>query len=41
VQITLTGADDKLAQIDRRRPATAVDLGIPTVTKAGDHPGRI
>jgi hypothetical protein len=26
--ISLTGANDKLAQIDRRQPAT-VDLGVP------------
>ena len=30
LQISLTGANDKLAQIDRR-PNTIVDLGIPAV----------
>jgi hypothetical protein len=33
LQISLAGADDKLAQIDRRRHAIAVDLGIPATRK--------
>jgi hypothetical protein len=34
LQISLTGAEEKIAQIDRRpHTRTAVDLGIPTITK--------
>jgi len=29
LQITLAGAEDKLTQVDRRRPGTSTDLGIP------------
>jgi hypothetical protein len=29
LQISLAGANDKLAQIDRRSTATAIDLGLP------------
>jgi len=33
LQVSLAGAEDKLAQIDRRSPRQAtVDLGIPTLT---------
>ena len=38
LKVSLAGAEDKLAQTDRRaRNHTAVDLGIPTVTKPGEH----
>jgi len=30
LNISLAGANDKLAQIDRRPPATAIDLGMPS-----------
>ena len=34
LQISLAGAEDKLAQIDQgRRPHTVVDLGVPTIIK--------
>ena len=33
LQVSLAGAEDKLAQLDRRsRPTNTTDLGIPTVT---------
>ena len=33
LQVSLAGAEDKLAQIDRRnRQVTSTDLGIPTFT---------
>jgi hypothetical protein len=33
LQVSLAGAEDKLAQIDRRpHSRTTVDLGLPTVT---------
>jgi hypothetical protein len=31
LHISLAGANDKLAQIDRRRPPTAVNIGMPAV----------
>ncbi|MFJ8437170.1 tyrosine-type recombinase/integrase [Kitasatospora sp. NPDC094019] len=31
LQVSLAGADDKLAQIDRRPTATTVDLGLPNI----------
>lgn len=34
LQLSLAGADDKLAQIDRRTPVTTVDLGIPSVSRS-------
>jgi hypothetical protein len=40
LQVSLAGANDKLAQLDRRaRSRTVVDLGIPTVaaTQPGEH----
>jgi hypothetical protein len=30
LNISLAGANDKLAQIDRRTPASAIDLGMPS-----------
>jgi hypothetical protein len=30
LNISLAGANDKLAQIDRRSPTTTVDLGMPS-----------
>lgn len=30
LQLSLAGAENKLGQIDRRAPARAVDLGIPS-----------
>jgi hypothetical protein len=30
LNISLAGANDKLAQIDRRSPATTTDLGMPS-----------
>ncbi len=30
LNISLAGANDKLAQLDRRSPATTVDLGMPS-----------
>ena len=30
LSISLAGANDKLAQIDRRSPATTIDLGMPS-----------
>jgi hypothetical protein len=30
LKISLAGANDKLAQLDRRSPATTVDLGMPS-----------
>ena len=32
LQVSLAGAQDKLAQIDRRAPTAPVHLGIPTTT---------
>ena len=33
LQVSLAGAEDKLAQLDHRsRPTNTTDLGIPTVT---------
>lgn len=32
LKISLAGANDKLAQIDRRQPTRTTDLGIPTIT---------
>src|SRR5260370_40155630 len=34
LKISLTGASDKLAQIDRRPPAVKTDLGIPAIPAA-------
>ena len=34
LQISLAGANDKLAQIDRRSRTTAVDLGFPSLTSS-------
>jgi len=33
LQISLAGANDKLAQIDRRPPPTTVDLSMPTIKR--------
>jgi integrase len=35
LQISLAGAEDKLAQIDRRSSAQTVDLGIPSTSRIG------
>jgi hypothetical protein len=32
LNVSLAGADDELAQIDRRSRTTAVDLGFPSLT---------
>lgn len=37
LQISLAGAEDKLAQIDRR-PQTTVNLGMPTLSHPGQTP---
>ena len=38
LQVSLSGAEDKLAQIDRRYQShAAVDLGIPTIAPHPDH----
>jgi hypothetical protein len=41
LQVSLAGADDKLAQIDRRPPAAPVDIGMPAFarTAEGAAPG--
>lgn len=31
LKISLAGANDKIAQIDRRLPANTAELGIPTI----------
>jgi hypothetical protein len=37
LEVSLAGANDKLAQIDRRsQPATAIDIGMPTFARATD-----
>ena len=36
LQISLAGAEDKLAQIDRRPPAT-LDLGMPTIKRPDER----
>jgi hypothetical protein len=41
LKISLAGARDKLAQIDRRsHPAVSVDVGIPAVAPGIPHAGR-
>lgn len=41
LQVSLAGAEDKLAQIDRRASrAITVDLGIPSVRPASPMTGR-
>ena len=38
LKVTLAGADDKLAQVDRRtRPATPADLGMPGFSRITGH----
>ena len=34
LNVSLAGANDKLAQIDRRSRTTAVDLGLPSLTRS-------
>jgi hypothetical protein len=37
LQISLTGANDKLAQIDRRSHDSPIDLGMPSPRPDQDH----
>ena len=37
LQTTLAGAEGKLAEIDRRRPGTSADLGMPGFTRNADR----
>jgi hypothetical protein len=38
LQVSLAGANDKLAQLDHRaRNTAAIDLGIPTVRRSAAH----
>lgn len=38
LQVSLAGANDKLAQLDRRARNTTVDLGIPNVIQPTHQP---
>jgi hypothetical protein len=39
LKISLAGANDKLAQIDRRtRHHTTVEIGLPTISRPADQP---
>ncbi|WP_149256748.1 hypothetical protein [Actinomadura sp. K4S16] len=37
LKVSLTGTRDKITQIDRRSPNSAVDLGMPTTTSPRSH----